>query len=550
MYARRKSGGPSAFDLAVLSSSQEENRVSLLESLKPSGMRQVKTSSLTVADILDDFVVIGNEEDTTSPLKQGPAEDGSNHVFVTPPDRHVRKFSKVGRMGRVANPVSRNHASSSSASVSVGVGEDMGGVQTSLFKFFADNGVLDTPADHSSSSNSSSGKKKKKAPLKRKTSNSRSSSTGKGRKKKAQLVGKEQKIQKKRTVAAAPSMLLKMRQKNLSTKSNSELLLNLLLRRDNPQLQAMAKVVLPKPLQEKRKRKLRLTVNGVGISCDARTKQRTLDGYISRADSGVLMLCTHMLSLGADPNFRDVDGNDALLLALQYRKSTALVTLLLQHGAVPGVLYTAANERCSHTDVALRMRDSEHIQLLLGRKCLPTVFSCPSVDGEEEDDEGVRISLLDYAEVEGFRAQAVQALSAGFLEALLDGDTTVMQDCLRHGLEINHEYLGDRNKGPKTALYLAIEDKTTPLEVITFLLQAGADPNCRDRTGNPVCCLPILRNSLKAKQTIALLLKHNMDVSTIVPLDEGDLTLSQFAEEYAVQASVMAMLCTEDADED
>jgi ankyrin repeat protein len=151
-------------------------------------------------------------------------------------------------------------------------------------------------------------------------------------------------------------------------------------------------------------------VRPLGFNCAMRAKQKRIDDYLGDMDDNMHTIANHLVSLGADINFRDCDSNSPLLLAVQLKGSERFVKTALHTGNVditPFLITTG--KRVSLLDHALRVRNRTIVELLLNAGCLPT-------------SDSLSIRLLDFARLQN---RALLQLSVSRLQAALyDGPSS------------------------------------------------------------------------------------------------------------------------------
>lgn len=134
------------------------------------------------------------------------------------------------------------------------------------------------------------------------------------------------------------SAIARARRRNLSFRSMTALLRDLLRGRSSPALRRIRREADPASAGQRwspdidRRYVARMHSASAG-ACVAAGKGSAEFQFIGWADSTMVKLVQHLLSLGADPSETDQDGCSAFVLACFYRKGERLLRMMLDAGA-------------------------------------------------------------------------------------------------------------------------------------------------------------------------------------------------------------------------
>lgn len=182
-----------------------------------------------------------------------------------------------------------------------------------------------------------------------------------------------------------------------------------------------------------------------------------------------------LLAAGANANSRDADGNTPLYLAVHLpnlRAALEVVHMLLCRGADPHA------RRCGGTPLhhAMRLDRPQLVQRLLRSGATPQRCAAAARMPQRR--------LVNFAARHGFGDEALARMHQSMRAAVAADDAAAMRALLQHGLP------------PDGALLHALVRQRRPRELISAMIDGGADPNAKDQLGTRVLTLAVLQADL------------------------------------------------------
>jgi ankyrin repeat protein len=176
-----------------------------------------------------------------------------------------------------------------------------------------------------------------------------------------------------------------------------------------------------------------------------------------------------LLAHGADVNARSDDARTALMIAAGHPGGTAIVKLLLDHGADPNPTRNPATETTPLIQATLAA-DPESMRMLIER-------------GAEVKDAGgpalamaITIDCRKCVDILVSRNLEKRAYTFALRAASLSGDTNTIRLLIDHGADVNAvDPLG------RTPLMNAVVSEVLPLDSVKLLIERGADVNARSQ---------------------------------------------------------------------
>jgi ankyrin repeat protein len=238
------------------------------------------------------------------------------------------------------------------------------------------------------------------------------------------------------------------------------------------------------------------------------------------AKLGDVPVATLMLKYGADINVVDQSNRTPLLAAVENRRNTETVRLLLEHGADPNHL--VENQNSHHGDgftplkTAIRAGNLEAARLLVDHgadvraDCMQGMVVEVMV---REKDELIRFLVQAGAELNEVKGAKRKKGYSPLMYGGEIGNTEYLQLFLDNGAEVDLQNgVGD------TALLIGAS--ANKLEAISLLLANGAEVDFQNGVGDTALLIAVSANKL---ETISLLLANGAGVD--LQNDNGDTAL-------------------------
>eukprot|EP01083_Nonionella_stella_P147213 464089_1 len=256
------------------------------------------------------------------------------------------------------------------------------------------------------------------------------------------------------------SEIRNMRTKNLQKRSNSSLLVELLLQKSSKELTKLFRICGKSGLSSMNRLSRRKMVV---VDID---ELQTIGTMTDKIQTAALYLLTN----GADPDYTDSDGMFPLLLACMYRGGARVVRQLLGSGA--------SASRCfddwSLVDIAFRLGHGETCRELLKREALPTLASVK--DGQPTFMDFARTHQETVKNADNFEKLAEKSLVTSLWDGVEAENIEWIDGALRHGISPSVV-----DKYCRTPLYVAVYNKVPSEIVRCYLLAARTRTQSIDR---------------------------------------------------------------------
>ena len=352
------------------------------------------------------------------------------------------------------------------------------------------------------------------------------------------------------TLQRTSSYIRDMRIENLSYKSSSVQLVDLLLNKYNKQLLDLCKqsiqycynkqLIPYSTLQQHRVATRDQYINNNNVHL---TRRRAADGYLGSSNVVLERIIQQLLLDGADLSHVDCDGNNALSLAVQYRNNEELIIMLLNHDkshAINSIDTSQQYNDCENSDcigtpldIALQLSQCNNVIRLLKHGCLPTAHAYYNTDNDIRDINRIvddetslhndKLTLYQFAQLHTFQQFAMHKLNSTLINAVELCDVTLTRDMCCHGADVD----AYRNTNDQTLLYSHIKSKSRSVELVEILLQYGADCNILDDTHTPMCTYLLISHNTISQQILELLCQYGLDLN--ITVGDTNQTILQFA---------------------
>ncbi len=177
-----------------------------------------------------------------------------------------------------------------------------------------------------------------------------------------------------------------------------------------------------------------------------------------------------LLLHGADANVISADGRTALTIAAAQPGNSAVVKLLLEHGANPNPKRRSAGDTTPLREAAMA-GDAESMNLLIARGADIKAAGAGALTGAVEANCWKCVDLVA-------KSMDAGAFTSTLLSVVVYGDTNAVRYLLDHGANVNVSDVTGR-----TPLMYACNNDRLPLDTVKLLVEHGADLNAKSTDG-------------------------------------------------------------------